>query len=311
MEKHIECRKCHRRNGHPSCIQEVRKDITNYVCDYCDLPRGTYLVECIFGHTVKNSKRYFKIKWRGYRTSTLEPEGNLKHCISLVNEYCRKIGLPISAYPELAGKCIANTTTVTNWTTTDQVIREARKLLKKNQLNIPVEQYIQGKECGINTIYVLNTQSHFFVFYKEDNHIRLSDGGNLYLNCPRIRRIINQKLKTKILPVESECQTQKHFCGSAAVLTIQEMAKIILSNKPWSKLVPTKTVKKIVEKSLHKVKQKEALPDRNTSAWLYCPNCNKPYHKGKRKNYNAHIRHCLKEDGIITTLLRELISGLI
>jgi len=247
------------------------------------------------------------VKWRGYKTSTLEPESNLKHCISLVNEYCRKVEIPISAYPELAGKCKAPTTTITNWTTTDQVIQEARKLLKKNGLAIPVEQYIRRRECGTNTIYVFNTQSHFFVLYKEDNQIRLSDGGNLYLNCPRI---IQRKLKAEILPIESECQTQEHFCGSAAVLIIQEMAKIIPLNKPWSKLVPTKTVKKTVEKSLHKAKQKEALPDRNISAWLYCPNCNKPYHKGKRKNYNAHIRHCLKEDGIITTLLQELISGL-
>jgi len=69
-------------------------------------------------------------------------------------------------------------------------------------------------------------------------------------------------------------------------------------------------VKKIVEKSLHKVKQRETLPDRNISAWLYCPNCNKPYHKEKRKSYNAHIKHCLKEDGIITTLLQGLNSEL-
>ena len=294
MEKHIRCIKCKRPNGHPSCIQEVRRNVNNYVCDNCDLPPGIYLAECIFGHRARGVKRYFYVKWRGYKKSTLEPERKLQHCISLVNEYCRMVGIPISAYPELAGTSKTTTTSLTNWTTTSRVIETARKLLNKHNLSIPVTEYIQGQELENNTICVLNTQSHSFVFYKEDNQIRLSDGGNLYLNCPRIRRIIKQKLKAKILPIESECQTQEHFCGSAAVLIIQEIAKIIHSNKPWSKLVPTKTVKKIVEKSLHKVKQKEALPDRNTSAWLYCSNCNKPYHRGKRKSYNAHIRHCLK-----------------
>jgi len=255
-------------------------------------------------------KRYFYVKWRGYKKPTLEPECKLQHCISLVNEYCRRVGIPISAYPELAGRSKTTTTSLTNWTSTSRVIETARKLLNRHNLAIPVTEYIQGQELENNTICVLNTQSHFFVLYKEGSQVRLSDGGNFYLHCPRIRRIIKQKLKTKILPIESECQTQEHFCGSAAVLIIQEMAKIIHANKPWSKLVPTKMVKKTVEKSLHKVKQREALPDRNISAWLYCSNCNKPYHKGKRKSYNAHIEHCLNEDGIITTLLQELISVL-
>jgi len=310
MEKHIECKKCHRRNGHPSCIQEVRKDIANYICDNCDLPRNTYLAECIFEHTIKNSKRYFQVMWRGYKTPTLELESNLKHCISLVNEYCRKIRIPISVYPELAGRAQATVQTLANWTTTNQVVQAARKLLTKHNLTTPVSECIPGRTLDKNTIYVLNTQSQFFVMYKEEDTIRLSDGGNLYLTCPRTRKHIDCKVGSQITPIKSECQTQENFCGSAAVLRACEMAEKVKSRQPWSTLIPTSSTKHRVEKQLHRTKQRQKIPDEKISIWLRCPYCNKPYKKGKRRNYNSHVQQCKKEKEIIDTLPQELISEL-
>ena len=274
-------------------------------------PTSWYLLRWVtFGHIVKSSERHFRVKWRGYKTSTLEPESNLKHCISLINEYCRKVGIPISAYSELAGRCRATTTTITNWTTTNQVVQAARKLLTKHNLTTPVSECIPGRTLDRNTIYVLNTQSQFFVMYKEEDTIRLSDGGNLYLTCPRTRKHIDRKIGSQITPIKSECQTRENFCGSAAVLIAYEMAKKIKSRQPWSTLIPTSSTKHRIEKQLHRTKQKQKIHDEKISILLRCPYCNKPYKRGKRRNYNSHVQQCKKEKEIIDTLPQELISEL-
>lgn len=56
-----------------------------------DVDNENYEVENIVAHKIKDKKRYFKIKWKGYPTeqNTWEPEGDL-NCNEILTQYLEK-----------------------------------------------------------------------------------------------------------------------------------------------------------------------------------------------------------------------------
>ncbi len=55
---------------------------------------GLWEVERILDCFIVDNQRVFRVKWKNYRTTTLEPERNLVSCTNLVTDYIRTKGLP-------------------------------------------------------------------------------------------------------------------------------------------------------------------------------------------------------------------------
>jgi len=316
----IICLDCHKL-FHCSCVDLTHQDVVKidyYICNNCEdwssvrithwtqqIPNRAKLimkdreyadVEKIVGHKIIGGKRFFKIKWEGFKRPTFEPEENLDGCLDLLQRYCMDNDLERSRIIGYYGLTGEKAHDKKNWVTVDHVIKTYstyEKYIFRGR-SIHREEW-SGELPKQDTILIIPYLLHLYVglFYHANNICFIADGGNKFNSFIEIAKDIRKMTKSYLIGCRFDQQTCEDQCGSSAVLIALEFKRSYSQNCiPLVVHASTFYVDKI-KRILHKYLSPPIKPGCTSNlVKLACPSCGKRFVPGQNKRLNCHKLKC-------------------
>lgn len=180
-----------------------------------------YEVESIKAHFIKTkNKRFFLVKWIGYRKPTWVQEANLEGCLMLLNKYCLLAKIALSKIAPLDrrnGAVAESGFNPDNWVETERILATLKMFsnLKEYKTGIKVEEFHTLRKKIVDTIYILSLYNHTYVVVHlpSRNKCFVADGTNTYLDSEVHRTVIDSLLKVEITGIRFKQQkTNRLLC---------------------------------------------------------------------------------------------------
>lgn len=267
---------------------------------------NTFRVEAIVGHTIKDGKREFTVKWED-NSETIEPEENLDGCVELLKEYIAKynqsaqdklVQTTLTPLPEdrLGSSSVATGTQ--NWVTMQQILDCINEFLDDEnwfqyKRSIPILTYEQFKGDS-DAILLLSFEKHCYcmLYRKEEKKMIIADGNDIYTKEPQTKeRIDNLLMNFDLVPMKTDFSAKVDQCGAAAVLIALELVRHF-NGKPMTRIAPGKYIKDVITKRMHNYKSVCLKGRRNDllKSNLVCEVCGKTFKTSAKTALSNHYR---------------------
>jgi len=252
-----------------------------------DKRKHYYDVEEIVASKIRDRKRIFRVKWKGYaaRNNTWEPEEHLDGALDILQQYLREHKLPCSTMTALLGASSPalepEDYNKDNWTSLDEVEHQIRtfRTCRGFQSPLVVERWTKfGQD---DAIYLFDFQLHCYVllWIAKEQFAYIADGANLFKTNKELRDGIKWELgKPKLIPLSFDQQTAVDHCGSSAVLIALTMMNLY-KTKDFTQLIVSPRLRAMVISRMHKFPSQklDSRPIIRFKIKHTCSRCNKHF----------------------------------
>lgn len=304
--KHYYCEDC--RSSFELVIHWNSKELSEE--EKLDKEKNYYDVVSIKDHRITSDIREFLIQWKNLGDQVFEdswqPEDHLDGCVDLLNDYLLKHKLPLTTQASKFGldpTASGVRSNPNNWTTLEETIKLARRLIQKHYPESKVNIDVWNGQLTSNSIYFIGLNYHLYVAYyiSPTEPCYVADGTNHCEQLPRTRNFLKRMLNHRIITCTVKEPVNIDHCATGAILIALDFIKNKKHNIKLFNISYSPYMKNIISTQLHKYPSASTLtiPLNKRSSEIVCPNCDKSLgFTKKKKNWasrrNLHIQYCTK-----------------
>lgn len=256
------------------------------------------------------SKRYFRVKWRGYRDTTWEPETALYKCYSLVKKACEENGWAATCLAPFAGADLTanDAYNTANWVTLDDIKAKVSQEVNAGAYRSDLDYlYVDASDDfpviseERSYLVVAIHRSHCFVLLRDISYPRvlIADGQDM---CIADKTIVDdfasllgvQADIVRPLSLAAGRRLAIDHCGTAAVGLALELTRLYkVKEYNGVEIVPPQKIMSRVASSLHSELSVSSQKGLNITSRkkVKCSFCKK-YSSWQKKSVCAHERKC-------------------